>query len=209
MIAMSPATLVVRAAARALAFATLLCLPAGCARDEQPAREEQPGSDAPPASAAVDTLPMSDSHADPFTLSAYGYGPVRVGMTVEDARAALGGRLSVPNAAEGECTYVRSEGTPEGVIFMVVEGTVKRVDVRTPAVAVRTDAGVHIGEKEARVKELYADRVTVQPHKYSDGHYLIIAPDSLARLVFETDGDTVSMMRGGMLPMALWVEGCS
>jgi hypothetical protein len=189
--------------AGAFVLAALLGGLSACTRADQPASDEPPA----PATTAVDTLSTPDSTGDPYTLSAYGYGPVRVGMTVEEARSALGGRLSVPNPDENECTYVRSEGTPEGVIFMVVEGKVQRVDVRTPAVT--TDAGVRIGEKEARVRQLYTDRLTVQPHKYTDGRYLIVAPDSATRLVFETGADTVTMMRGGLLPMALWVEGCS
>jgi hypothetical protein len=207
MIAISTKHEAVRSIARAMGVLMLASASLACARDEQPASDTPPVGDQPAAS-APDTLPVSQSVGDPYTVSAYGYGPVRIGMTVDEARAALGGRLSVPNPVEGStCAFVRSEGTPEGVMFMVVEGKVQRVDViRTAAVA--TDAGAHIGEKEARVKELYPG-LTVQPHKYTDGRYLIVAPDSATRLVFETNADTVTMMRGGLLPMVLWVEGCS
>jgi hypothetical protein len=52
--------------------------------------------------------------------------------------------------------------------------------------------------------------VRVLPHKYTAGHYLVVpATDTTFQLVFETEGDTITAMRGGQLPQVQWVEGCS
>lgn len=131
------------------------------------------------------------------------------GMTVEEARAALGSEL--PEPADSECGYTAPAAGPTGVRFMVVGGHVVRVDVLDSTVA--TNAGARIGDTEARVERLYRGRVEVTPHKYTDGHYLTVGPatpaDSQFRLVFETDSGRVTAYRAGLLPMVEWVEGCS
>jgi hypothetical protein len=57
------------------------------------------------------------------------------------------------------------------------------------------------------VRELHTG-VVESPHKYTDGHYLTLAPDGAHRLVFETDGGHVTRYRGGRMPEVEWVEGC-
>jgi hypothetical protein len=131
------------------------------------------------------------------------------GMTVEEARAALGAELSEP--ADSQCGYITSPAGPPGVRFMVVDGRVVRVEVRDTTVA--TDAGARVGDVEERVESLYRGRVRVTPQKYTQGHYLTVTPaapaDSQFRLVFETDSGKVTSYRAGLLPMVEWVEGCS
>ena len=132
------------------------------------------------------------------------------GMTVEEARAALGAELSEPT--DSQCGYITAAAGPSGVRFMVVDGHVVRVEVRDSTVA--TDAGARVGDPEERVESLYRGRVKVTPHKYTQGgHYLTVTPatpaDSQFRLVFETDSGKVTTYRAGLLPMVEWVEGCS
>jgi hypothetical protein len=97
------------------------------------------------------------------------------------------------------------------VLIMTVGGQVGRVEVSDTSVG--TAAGARVGDSEARINELYAGRVQTTPHKYVDGHYLIVRraadADSVYRLVFETDGERVTRYRGGRMPEVEWVEGCS
>ncbi len=94
---------------------------------------------------------------------------------------------------------------------MVVKDTVVRVDVDTAGVL--TGEGAGVGDPEERVVTLYAGRVTVQPHKYTgpEGHYLVVSipPDTLLRIIFETDGRIVTRYRAGRRPAVDHVEGCS
>lgn len=144
-----------------------------------------------------------------WTLSARGLGPLVAGMTLEEARAALGSELAQPS--DSHCSYIAPEAGPAGVRFMVVDGRVVRVEVHDSTVT--TTAGARVGDSEARVKSLYEGRLEVAPHKYTEGHYLIVTPtppaDSQFRLVFETDSGRVTTFRAGLLPMVEWVEGCS
>jgi hypothetical protein len=147
----------------------------------------------------------------PWTVSDQGYGPVRIGMTTEEASAAFGRPLLPLNPnEEAACSYVFPDGDVDAEIaFMVAYGRIARVDVDTAGIA--TDAGAEVGDTEASVLALYAD-AEVQPHKYGDAddHYLVIAaPDGAYALIFETWDGEISDIRAGKLPEAAYVEGCS
>lgn len=168
------------------------------------------GSDVDPDAAAPDTTPAAMSEPAPadgtWTLSPTGFGPVHAGMSIADATHALGGELDPPS--DPACSYVRSVRAPEGVSFMVVDGTVERIDVQSPDVA--TDRGARIGDTEQSVKAMYGGALLMRPQKYTAGHDLIVTPaDTTYRLVLQTENGKVVRMRGGRLPSVLWVEGCS
>lgn len=170
--------------------------------------ETQPAAPVPAPSASADTA---------WVMRTDGMGPLRAGMTFDEARTALGGDLAMnadnPDHPEGadRCGYPRSTRLPAGVKLMVQGQRVVRVDVDSGTVA--TAEGARIGDTEARIQQLYPGRVTVGPHKYTDGHYLVVraaaAGDTTNLLVFETDGRVVERFRAGQKPQVQWVEGCS
>ncbi len=170
--------------------------------------ESQPAAPAPGPAASADTA---------WVMRHDGMGPLRVGMTLDEARTALGGDLAMnadnPDHPEGadRCDYPRSARLPAGVQVMVVGQRVARVEVDSGTLA--TAEGARIGDAEARIQQLYAGRVAVEPHKYTNGHYLVVrsaaAGDTTNLLVFETDGRVVERFRAGQKPQVQWVEGCS
>lgn len=135
------------------------------------------------------------------------YGPIRFGMSFENARTAAVGRLESPTPSAA-CQYVQISGGSEGVLLMVADGRVVRVDVLDPEVETRE--GARVGDSERRIRELYPRNLEVRPHKYTSGHYLIVTPaeGGSHRLVFETDRVEVRRYRAGVLPEVEWVEGC-
>ncbi|GAC1491638.1 MAG: hypothetical protein NVS1B5_16540 [Gemmatimonadaceae bacterium] len=151
-----------------------------------------------------------DSVSD-LALSEDGLGQIQVGMDLTDA-VNMGLLNENPNM-NARCDFVFpavGAGIPDGVSAMVVRGKVARIDVDTGTVT--TEDGAKIGDTEDRVKSIYGDEVTVEPHKYIDGwHYLTVTGDTARSgkaLVFETDGKRVTMFRGGRLPEVKWMEGC-
>lgn len=165
---------------------------------------------APPAAAPATADAAGDTTAaSAWVLRADGVGPLRVGMTVDEANRAVEGGLDHTSGLE-ECDYVRPKNGPAGVLLMVVDGRIARADV--DSVLVATSQGVRPGDAESRVRGVYPG-ARVEPHKYVDGHYIIALPnapaDTLHRLVFETDGKVVTRMRGGVYPPVEYVEGCS
>ena len=214
-------------------LALALLAPSGCSKDAEraaqrpdtaAARPTTPAIPAPADSSAAATTPAapgapaasapaSPSPASPtYTVTEHGIGPLRAGMTFAEADAALGGALLVPVGVDTTgCDYLVWDGGPPGVHVMFDEHHVARVDVDTASIA--TAAGARVGDDEARIKRLYPGQITVTPHKYEDGHYLTVTPQSPAdkryRMIFETAGGRVTRYRAGVLPSVEYVEGCS
>jgi hypothetical protein len=159
---------------------------------------------APPDS--VPSAPASDSGA--WVARPDGIGPIRVGMTSAEARAATGLAEAAPVA--GECAYLGAVELPHGVRVMLARDTVVRVETTDSTVA--TEDGARVGEAEARVTELYAGRMAVQPQKYEPppAHVLVVTPpdDTTRRIIFLTDGARVTELRVGRMPEVAFVEGC-
>jgi hypothetical protein len=189
------------------AIVLLAALGAACRNGEQrPADTLAGGAPAPTAAPTPgDSLPAA------WRVTEHGLGPLRAGMSVEEAARALGGALTAP-ASAAVCGYAEWHGGPPGVRIMTEGGRVARVEVAGGTVA--TDAGARIGDSAARVRELYAGRVAVTPHKYVAGaQYLTVTPaspaDSAFRIVFETDSTgRVTRYRAGRRPQVEYVEGC-
>ena len=188
------------------AAVSLLFLATGCTR---PASSDAATSDttSQPVTAADSATTKTG-----LTVTATGYGALRIGMTVQNAATAFGS--SVPSMAglDTACAYAKFDNQPAGMRVMVVRGEVARLEVDSASIA--TGLGARVGDPEARVKELYGSRVVVQPHKYDpSGHYLIVNPipptDTGYELVFETDSGRVTKYRAGRVPEVEWVEGCS
>ena len=194
---------------RFTAISVILIWCAGCSTETRvPAAGDAssgPAADQPVARTGATQRPA------PWTVTTFGIGPMRAGMAVREASASLNGALVAPARRDSAaCDYLTWRDGPPGVKVMMENGRIARVEVDSGATT--TDAGARIGDSEARIRELYGNRVSVAPHKYTSGRYLIVTPanaaDSLFRLVFETDGRRVTRFRSGMLPPVLYVEGC-
>lgn len=153
------------------------------------------------------TMPPALTEADMVTTA--GLGPVRIGMTVEEATLAAGRAMEGPQAPD--CYYVEPAGL-DGIGFMVTNERVARVDITAGPIG--TPSGARIGITETEIKDLFPGQIKVEPHKYVDGgHYLVFVPrdpgDADYRVIFETDGEMVTGYRAGILPEVGWVEGCS
>jgi hypothetical protein len=206
---------------RSIALTALFVFAAACgtAGDAPVAEGDSVAAAGPEGdSAAPAQTPAAAPSADTaWAMRPDGMGPLRIGMTFDEARAALGGDLrpsdDVIGAEDGpdRCQYPRSARLPAGVQVMVDGRRVARVEVDSGSLA--TAEGARIGDTEARIQQLYPQRVTVEPHKYTNGHYLVVrgaTPADTARLlVFETDGRVVERFRAGQVPQVRWVEGCS
>lgn len=146
-----------------------------------------------------------------WTVTEHGIGPLLTGMTVAQAKSAVGGGFAAPRGYSGGCGYAVLVKGPSGLAVMLEDGKIARVEVRSGGIA--TGEGARIGDSESRIKSLYAGRVTSTPHKYVSGaHYLTVIPsapaDSAYRIVFETDGSKVTEYRSGRTPAVEQVERC-
>ncbi|MGH9181277.1 MAG: hypothetical protein ACRDY5_06140 [Acidimicrobiales bacterium] len=171
------------------------------------------GASSTTAASTATTAPGAPG-AEALRLELRGLGPVRIGMTVAEASAALGRDLQALGLGDPDagCELFAPAAGPDGVAFLVTGGTVARVDVIGGPV-VTTD-GLAIGQTEAEAQQRYGGRLAVTNHTYTPGgHYLTLVPadpaDGAFRLVAETDGTTVTALRAGRLPEVEFPEGCS
>jgi hypothetical protein len=185
---------------RSVFFAVALLL-AACGRAD---RTAEPA----PANAATATA-VPDAAA---TMARYdGYGDLRFGMDEAAFATAWGGALNGAAQAGSSCFYKMPKWVkhPADFAFMFEGGRFVRYDVGTTKET--APGGGRVGMDAARVRALYGERVTSQPHKYVAGaSYLrIAAPQGDSALVFETDAQgRVTRWRVGVPPQVDYVEGC-
>ena len=182
---------------------------AACAKKDQPAGSETAAAAPEPAPA----VPATPAQPAANAVNEFGFGALRAGMAFTEANDSLKGALKPEKGANlAECDYVKWEGAPKGLLVMVVENKIARVDV-TDGSVIATDVGAKIGDTEEQIKSLYGTRVSVTPHKYEDGHYLRVrstnAADTSHLIIFETANGKVTRYRAGALPGVEYIEGCS
>jgi hypothetical protein len=145
-----------------------------------------------------------------------GIGPVLVGMTIEQASRLSGVQL-VQTSSGGEeygCYYYKPQtGQPKGVMFMVKQNHIVRIDVLRES-SVMALRGVSIGDTEARIRALYPGQIqNGSPTVSGRGKNLVFVPrdsqDRNYRIIFEMAADgRVARYRAGQLPEVEWIEGC-
>lgn len=186
--------------ASVLAFGIAIAL-AGC--DRHP---ETPTAD---AEAAV-VEPAADPAAQgPARLD--GYGPLTLGATVDEVRAAWKEPLQ-GEVADDYCHALRPQGSQADDVVLMIEGKrLVRYDVRNDRIV--APGGGKVGMSLGRVQMLYPDRGDLTRHKYDErGHNLRVGPatEGGALINFEINGEgTVTAWRVGKTPQVDYVEGCS
>jgi len=144
---------------------------------------------------------------DASTVTTAGIGALTFGMTVALAQPAIGTRLltETGRAPSGECYYVKPEKGPAGVFMMVSKSTIERVDIRSGSV--KTRSGLGIGTTLEQLKTALKEQLQV------NGNTAVFVPtsanDANYRVIFETDGTTVTGYRAGKVPEVTNPVGCA
>lgn len=146
-------------------------------------------------------------------LAIDGIGPIRVGMTVDEASRSLGARLVKSSTLNRlYCAYFEAEGGPKGINFMVVKDRIATVDISNKRVT--TIKGAKIGDSEERIFALYPDQIqaTKSARLPKENGSLIFVPKDAAdkdyRLIFEIRNHRVSDFRSGKLSEVVHIENC-
>ncbi len=161
-------------------------------------------ADVPPAAALP---PAGVTRSEPsLTITPRGVGGIVVGA-VMPGRAVPDGP-AMDRSGGGRCVRVVPAGAPPGVSVLVVDGEVVRVDADEPGIA--TPEGIAVGSAASRVVGAYRGRFTRQRQFGSETMIITpsVAADRALRLVVQTDGRTVTHLRGGRLPEVLWPGAC-
>ncbi len=179
----------------------------------QPVEAKQIPADTVNTPPPVETAkkPAKDTTTNAWVITPRGINWLEAGMSIAIAKDTTHNALELKGTGQTQCEYATLKDAPAGIWVMLTRGKIARVEVRSGPTA--TLEGARIGDTEDRLKEIYYTRYDETPHKYiKGGHYYTVKPtvsvDIMYRMVFETDGKTVTAIRSGKLPEVGYVEGC-
>ena len=200
---------------RRLMLTTAVFALAACGAPEpEPAAPADPAAPATPPPAAA---PPAD------VLTAHGFGPLRIGMTLAEVEAALGPD-SNPEAVGGpdpeSCDIFHPVRAPEGLTVMVEKGVLTSIWLADGS-PLKTDRGFGVGDTATAIKAAYGPTANASPHKYAapPAEYITswsvgggpdYVQDPAARGVayhVGTNGRVELVAAGG--PSIQYVEGCA
>jgi hypothetical protein len=137
-----------------------------------------------------------------WTLGPDGFGPLKIGMSFEQARRIAGARLQ---PGDPGCGQVPLPGH-QGVALMFVDGVLHRIDVFKPGI--RSAAGVAVGDPVSRVAHAYAG-IAQEPNHYDEQEsYLTVGPELGRALRFETNKGRIGRFYAGDWTQVQYTEGC-
>jgi hypothetical protein len=155
-----PKPIIARTAFAAGLFFLAACNQSGAATGSEPAS-------APPAAAAPTAAP-APATSDPVLTTA-GLGPMRIGMTDAEARAAAGAaNIEADTGTEisDSCTEIKLKGDYPGVYLMINDGKLSRITLYDNP-RFKTDRGIGVGATPADVMAAYPGIVS-SPHEYEN-----------------------------------------
>ena len=181
----------------------------------------QAGVETTTTTTAPTTTTTAPGLSETSPLGFDGIGPIKIGMTLAQASAAVGKPVELdPNYILDDCASAEVKGGPKGLAFMVLRDgasapwKIFRANVHEGAIA--TVSGIRVGATEAEVKAAYSGKggsYIVSPHPYTgpEGHYLTYDTDGKGGklLIFETDGKKVTSFRAGDEGAVQAIEGCA
>jgi hypothetical protein len=144
-------------------------------------------------------------------------GPIRVGMTVDEASRAAGVKfVFVMNGPDAySCSYFKPQGKLKDIYFMVTKGRIARIDTSDKRItAIR---GAKIGDTLDRIISLYLGQIQITKTPLtarSEGNpkNLTFLPKDAAdknyRIIFQTSLNQVRRFRSSKLPEVEFIEGC-
>lgn len=142
------------------------------------------------------------------TVTVDGLCNIGFGMDDAEAKAAYGGEMSGDGTENASCYYLRPAGAGYGRIFMMVDGSMQRIDVRDTSV--ETMEGAMVGMSLDEVDDLYEGGVRT-PNKYAPANEdLKVELGNDVYAIFEEGNDgKVRAYRVGKEPAVDFVEGCA
>jgi hypothetical protein len=167
---------------------------------------------------AIATSPESNASDVPALallnapLKTTGYGPILIGMPLDEVPETGLELTPIENSGSGECLYYRIEGQAEPVGLMAIDDRILRIDV-WPGSLTKALSGAQIGTTEKQLVEYYGDRLEATPNPITGGKTIVFTPqdpgEDIYRIVFETDArGRVVQYRAGQFPSVTWPEGC-
>ena len=140
-------------------------------------------------------------------------GPVRIGMTVDEAASEAGVeiRRDFGRQSTNTCYYVTAGTALRGVSIMVVDDRIARIEIDSPS-TIATRSGVRIGTSADDLRQAYPDNIRQANDAVLEGEALAFVPnddfDADYRIYFEIENGQVARYRLGTKPAVDYLRGC-
>ena len=132
-----------------------------------------------------------------------------IGITLDRATTAFGMPFNVgaETLVQVKCSFVYPQNN-SGFALMVVGNIVVRIDVTSPNITVLR--GISVGSPEQDIFRTHTGSVQVLPHPFmsAPARYIVTHGKGGIKVVFETNGNTITQYRVGASPYVDWIEGC-
>ena len=166
---------------------------------------------APTTTSAADAMGDDESSLNVTAeskLSTAGLGPVQIGHSLEDARAAVGALLIAVPGGTDACRYYTIQNGPAGVRLLGANAEIVRVDIDSGSIT--TISGYGIGSTRSEIIEAFGDRIEDGPGLSAIQYVPVDEPDIDKRVVWEVDeSGSVISLRAGRLPYIEPRVGCT
>lgn len=157
------------------------------------------------------TAPTTTTTELTYISSGYNVSTVGVGAVVfgiKKAEAERRWESGFVGFGSASCYIVTPERGPEGLEFTIKNGRVERVDITNPGV--RTKSGAGVGWTEQQVRERFGASIK---ERTTDGvRELVFVPSDEKnknyRIVFVSDGETITKFRSGKIPEVETLDAC-
>lgn len=153
---------------------------------------------------------FSFSEPSPWVLEVNGLGPIKIGMSIEQAEKNSHLKFDYSKPEDPEACYMAISPKLPGISFMIIDNKIARINVISGHT--KTKLGASIGMPELNVRQLYDNHLVVDPHKYDEkGNYLTLSPGKEGNygLRFETSGEKVTRFYAGDYTAVQQVEDCN
>jgi hypothetical protein len=179
-----------------LTLALWLCTPSSPPRPSDPNASRLPANVPTPQASESTTLLSSRI---PWRVGLWKVGPIRYGMSVAEASAAVGESLLVlANSDSPPCaSCILPKSAPPGLYLTVMGGQIARVDVVAPGIP--TTDGVEVGSTIEQLKRLYSDTMETAASLGGELEFWLWSKDVERRrlIIFVTDGHRIVSYRAG------------
>ncbi|WP_405893117.1 cutinase family protein [Streptomyces sp. NBC_00104] len=139
-----------------------------------------------------------------------GIGPVKLGMSPEEAAKAIGATIPVESRGP-TCVDHTVDGGPTGLFLRFTQDRLVAVGVRPPATEIHTASGIHIGSTRDDVMETYAAEIeaTTSVHGNEELVFAPAAPEFAGKVIaFGMVDGTVGLFIAGERDWATLTGPC-
>ena len=163
----------------------------------------------------AESSPATEPEPEPIdaVVTLRALGPVRIGMTVDEAASETGVELrrDFGRQSTSTCYFVTAGAALQGVSIMVLDDRIARIDVDSPS-TIATRSGVRIGTPADDLRQVYPNNIRQANDAVADGEALAFVPnddfDADYRIYFEIEDGQIARYRLGTKPAVDYLGGC-